>query len=664
MRKPIALVFSACVLFVAARSMPAQTAPSIRISRYHIDLVLNPELHSMSAQAAVTFAAAGNATEVSFRLNPALDVSRVTDADGHPLQMEQSAGSVRVSPATALQPGQPVTWTFTYDGDIYAPTLAAKNASTVGHAGVSLASIGEPVSYLLYAARWLPTTGDGMDRFSASLRVHVPVGEQVFASGATGTPHGDGSGHNVFDFEWTRGGFPGTVIAGNFADPYTFGASGNVRVYLIEGETRISKAGGGRIAVAADKLYDDFRSQFGPLPWKRLNVVEMPDSAVPAASAPGLAAMAGREMAGADPSQLLANTIAHQWWGERVTPATRNDAWITNGMCRDAELESLKKTATPAAFLDAIRNVSASALAYDTLPLSQAAQYPPFSPQFQALSYDKGAMIIRMLRWQIGEAAFQRTLHGILAAAHKPATSAELEHLAEAASHQDLRPFFTQWLDGTGAPTLTDKWTLYRLGDGGTGYRTVGEITEDLDLFRMPVEVRIATKDKTVTRRVEASAPQSQFVVETAEIPQKISLDPDRELLRSGPAMRVRVHILRGENVAARNDDAGAIREYRAALQIDNISSLASYRLGEVYFSEKNYQAAASAFRDALRGDGKPEWTQVWSDVELGKIFDATGQRERAATLYREALQTGDDTGGALELARGYLAWAYSEPGK
>ncbi len=36
--------------------------------------------------------------------------------------------------------------------------------------------------------------------------------------------------------------------------------------------------------------------------------------------------------------RLLANTIAHQWWGSEVSPRTLNDAWITNGMARYGEL--------------------------------------------------------------------------------------------------------------------------------------------------------------------------------------------------------------------------------------------------------------------------------------------------------------------------------------
>ncbi len=277
------------------------------------------------------------------------------------------------------------------------------------------------------------------------------------------------------------------------------------------------------------------------------------------------------------------------------------------------------------------------------------------------MTYDKGAMIFRMLRWQIDDAAFQETLRDLLSQADKSISSAKVEQIAEAASHQNLRPFFTQWLNTTGAPTLTAKWTIYRLGNN-RGFRTMGEIDEDLDLFQMPVDVRVETEGKTVQKRVEVMGPQTQFRIDTFGIPTKVSLDPQRWLLRNDNVLQVRAHILRGLAKVAGNDDAGAIQEYRAALALDATSSLASYRLGEVYFRQRNYQAAEDAFRASLNGDGVPKWTEVWSDLHLGKIFDASGQRDRAINQYREAMETHDDTSGAVTLASEYLKHPYAPP--
>ena len=68
--------------------------------------------------------------------------------------------------------------------------------------------------------------------------------------------------------------------------------------------------------------------------------------------------------------RLLANTIAHQWWGSEVSPATLNDAWITNGMSRYGELMYLEDDSGKSALRAALQDVAAGALAYDTIPLS------------------------------------------------------------------------------------------------------------------------------------------------------------------------------------------------------------------------------------------------------------------------------------------------------
>jgi tetratricopeptide (TPR) repeat protein len=105
-----------------------------------------------------------------------------------------------------------------------------------------------------------------------------------------------------------------------------------------------------------------------------------------------------------------------------------------------------------------------------------------------------------------------------------------------------------------------------------------------------------------------------------------------------------------------------ALAQYKKALDANPLSSLASYRIGEVLFTQHNYQASVNAFRDSLRGDDEPAWTEVWSHIAIGKIFDITGQRDRAVNEYRLAVQTNDNTQGAVNEARQYLQKPYKRP--
>ena len=275
------------------------------------------------------------------------------------------------------------------------------------------------------------------------------------------------------------------------------------------------------------------------------------------------------------------------------------------------------------------------------------------------MTFDKGGMVFHMLRWEVGDDSFHNILKAVLTQyADKPIRTADFIKVAESQSQQQLTAFFAQWIDGTGAPAFNNKYTVYRLGNN-KGFRTIGEIGQDLDLFSMPVELRIETDGKTEIKRIDVVGTDSQYVVDTFGRPRHISLDPNNWVLKNTPDMQVRIAILRGQQLIAQGDTTGAIAEYQKALTANPNSSLASYRIGEALFSLRNYQASANAYRDALRGDDDPKWTEVWSHIQLGKIFDVTGQRDRAVNEYREAVQTNDNTQGALNEARQYLQTPY-----
>ncbi len=105
-----------------------------------------------------------------------------------------------------------------------------------------------------------------------------------------------------------------------------------------------------------------------------------------------------------------------------------------------------------------------------------------------------------------------------------------------------------------------------------------------------------------------------------------------------------------------------ALAEYQKELKTNPQNSLAHYHIAKLLFTQRQYQASANACRDALRGDGIPSWTLVWSHIQLGEIFDATGQRDRAVKEYQMAVQTKDNTRGALDKARELLRKPFEWP--
>jgi Peptidase family M1 domain/Tetratricopeptide repeat len=652
-----ALAASLSLLVAVVACLPAWSADQksrLRVDDYQIEADLNPHSHKISAKAKVKFTALDDLSVATFELNNALRLTKVTDANNKPLSAERVTqdSSVRIPLTAGMTKDASTTLTFDYEG-----VLDSADESPVQ--GLKLASINDDTSYLLYASRWFPVNGYGLNRFTSTISITIP--QHMVAIGSGKMTVSDSSKKagalpgKTYTFVSDHPSFPGTIIAGVFQETKSDDAGVDLHVFFKPLHQKLAP----EYTNAALKEFTYYITAFGPLPSPTLRVVELPDDTVPSASAPELAAIASRTITDKTNYRLLANTIAHQWWGCSVNPATKEDWWISDGFSRYSEAMYVEQAAGAMGMEEAVKDMSVGALAYDTVPLSSVAKLDVFSPEFQTLVTDKGAMIVHMLRWVVGDTQFYKIMRTFATQyAGKAASIADFQTIAEKEHGEKLTWFFTQWLDSTGAPEFKTKYTVYRLGNN-KGFRVVGEISQDLDLFRMPVDLKIDTDGKTEEKRIDVVGTNSPFSLETFGKPRRIAVDPDDKVLKNSSEVRMRASITRGQALVQQGDLAAALTEFNKALDANKNSSLAHYRVAEVFFLQRNYQAAANAYRECLNGDGDPRWTEVWSHIQLGKIFDITGQRERAVNEYRQALQTNDNTQGAGDEARKYIQKPY-----
>ena len=647
------LIFSPS--YIASRPALAAEKPRLRVEDYQIEAELLPQTHKITARATVKVTALDDLSVATFQLNNGLRITKLTDANNKPLTPERNTqdSSVRFGLTGGLAKNASTSFTFEYEG-----TLETADDSPVQ--GLKLAYVGPDTSYLLYSGLWFPVAGYGTNRFTSTISITVPAHMIVIGSGkepatAAATRKPAVANSKTFTFAWDKPSFPGTIIAGTFQEFKSDEAGLDLHVFF----KPTHKDLGAEYASTAVKEFTYFVTQYGNAPSTTLKIVELPDDTVPSAWAPEIAAIAGRALTEKINYRLLANTIAHQWWGVSVSPATKDDWWISDGFSRYSEARYVESAAGRAGLEEMVKDMSVGALAYDSVPLSSAAKLDYFSPEFQSLVTDKGAMILHMLRWVLGEDKYLKVMRDFATKfGGKPASTDDFRALVEQVYGDKLTWFFSQWMDSTSAPEFKTKYTVYRLGSN-KGFRVVGAITQDLDLFRMPVDLRIDTDGKTEEKRIEVVGTDSPFTIETFGRPRRIIVDPDNRVLTNSADIKLRSSILRGQGLIQQGDLAGALSEFNKALEVNKNSSLAHYRIAEVFYLQRNYQAAANAYRESLNGDGEPRWTEVWSHLQLGKIFDVTGQRERAVNEYRQAVQTNDNTQGALDEARKYLQKAY-----
>jgi Peptidase family M1 domain len=658
-RQALCFLVAVFLVLVVSRQARGVEKTRLRVDDYKIDVELLPQSHKLTARAIVKITALEDLSVALFQLNNSLRITKLTDADNKPLAPERNTqdSTVRFELNRGLSKNASTTFNFEYEG-----TLESADESPVQ--GLKLAYVGPDTSYLLYSGLWFPIAGYGVNRFTSTISVTVPAHMLVVGSGqepsdeaATRTkkPASELSNSKTFTFISDKASFPGTIIAGAFQEYKTEDAGIDLHVFFKPDKQAFAS----EYASTAIKELTYFITQYGVGPSTRMKIVELPDDTVPTAWAPEIAALSSRAITEKTNYRLLANTIAHQWWGVSVSPASKNDWWISDGFSRYSEARYVESAAGEGGLEEMVKDMSVGALAYDSVPLSSADKLDYFSPEFQSLVTDKGAMILHMLRWVVGEKDYLKIMREFATKyAGKSASTDDFRKLSESVYGERLTWFYSQWMDSTSAPEFKAKYTIYRLGNN-KGFRIVGAINQDLDLFRMPVDLRIDTDGRTEEKRIEVVGTDSPFSVETYGRPRRVAIDPENRVLTNSRDIKLRSSILRGQGLTQQGDLAGALSEFNKALEVNKNSSLAHYRIAEVFFLQRNYQASANAYREALNGDGEPRWTEVWSHLQLGKIFDITGQRERAVNEYRQAIQTNDNTQGALDECRRYMQHPY-----
>ena len=632
---------------LAPASLGAQAERSpYHVARYEIDVELTPDVHLLRVRARLEATADEPVASLTLHLNKNLKVVRVLDPKAKPLTFEQlpQADTFRVDLPQALAAGQSMTFDVDYVG-AFDPALRPAQ-------GPVLAAIAPGQSYLLPASRWFPQTANVWNRFAMTLSVTLPEGEIALSSGRADPPQPVAGGKTRTVFHADQPILAGTLVAGRFEKTP---AAGTPTTFYLRS---VPQSYASSNAESLAQILAFFSDKFGPLDNPALAVVETPDDTWDSYAAPGLLLLPTRQWSSTLNPRLLARGVAGQWWAARAAPASASDAWLADGLARYSEALYVEHTAGAEGFRGVLEDLTIAALVDETAaPIANADRLPLYSPQFNSIVRDKGAVVFHMLRLVIGDDAFFRLLATYSQRfARRGVTLDEFEHLADEVAAKPLDYFFGEWVRSTGVPQFTLDYVIYRTRKG---FRVGGQIKHELEIFRMPVPVRVETEGAPVTQIVEVTGLSTDFSIETFGKPTRIQIDPDFNVLKYTPELRIRVAIARGENLFERGQYFEAIREYQGALEVKRNSSLAHYRMGETFFEQRNYQAAANSFREAINGDLEPRWTLVWSHIFLGKIFDLTGQRERAINEYRRALESNDDTQGAQAEAQKYLQEPY-----
>lgn len=235
-------------------------------------------------------------------------------------------------------------------------------------------------------------------------------------------------------------------------------------------------------------------------------------------------------------SELLEpHEIAHQWWGNLITPASYRDEWLIESLANYCALLLLEKKKGAKAFNDVLDDYRNRLLSKTeggrTLESSGPITWgrrlqSSLAPNaWQVVAYQKGTWVMHMLRRQLGDENFYSLLREVATRYRlSPISTAQFRELAQTytppgSKDRTLRNFFDNWVDGTGIPAvkLSYSWSGGKL----TGTLAQANAGDDFTAL-VPVEVQTA-KQKTVYWLPSGSDPVP-FNIPLAAPPVRVAL--------------------------------------------------------------------------------------------------------------------------------------------
>jgi len=393
-----------------------------------------------------------SAFNLDFR-GPQIDAVTV---DGAPADWTRDDGELTISPAQPLVAGKPFQTAVRYHGT---PQIDEDDRFERGWwtTDGSIFTVGEPAG----SDVWYPVNGHPRDKATYTVAITVPEPYEVVSNGllaSVARSTGAAGNPSTITFTWEN------------QEPT---ASYLVMFHAAELDVTFDDGPGGITLIEAfppdlpdqerilfervPEMIEVFTELFGPYPFASLGNTVFADS-------PLNAALETQTMIGYDRSAVsertIAHEIAHQWFGDSVSPARWQDIWLNEGFARYAEILWAEAGHGPGAGEAALqRQIAGFATVSRTADGAGVLIGDPGADHlFTEVPYAGGAVLLHALRERLGDETFFPLLQE-WAARYRYSTAAtdDFIALAEEVSGQDLDAFFTDW--------LYTPWTPDRVAD-------------------------------------------------------------------------------------------------------------------------------------------------------------------------------------------------------
>lgn len=216
--------------------------------------------------------------------------------------------------------------------------------------------------------------------------------------------------------------------------------------------------------------------------------------------------------------------LAHQWWGNAVSPKSWKDIWLNEGFATYSEALYYEAISGPKSLQSTMISKYSSNFS------GSLAEPGPFL--FTRTMYDKGAWILHMLRWEIGDSAFFNSLRNYYETfKYSNASINDFKNICEDISGTNLDKFFEQWVDGEGQIELGYNTEIENSGEEHLVKIHLEQLQEDLE-FYFPLEIKMTFREQREKMfRYDITSRDTILKILLEALPDSIELDPNRWLL-------------------------------------------------------------------------------------------------------------------------------------
>ncbi|MER6355029.1 M1 family metallopeptidase [Streptomyces sp. NPDC001634] len=416
------------------------------VTHYDLTLDYDPGRRHLTGTAVITARATKDLSAFDLDLN-GLDVAGVT-LWGRGVRWNRAGQELTVRPPGDIDKGETFRTTVRYSGT--PGTITDPDGSKEGWLPTAdgAVALGEPTGSMA----WFPGNHHPSDKATYDMAVTVPKGLQAVSNGEL-TGERTTKGRTTFRWHTAEpmASYVATVAIGHYDITRSTMRNGlPVYVAVTPDEAQASRTTLAKIP----EIMEWEEHTFGPYPFSSTGAIV--DHAH--VSGYALETQSRPVFPGAPDTQSLVHELAHQWYGDSVTPKSWRDMWLNEGFATYAEWlwQEDHGGDTAQEIFDALYKGDY----YDDSDDDEAIwAFPPAKPSSAAhISdspvYERGAMVLHKIRQTVGDDAFFAIIKGWAAThRHGNADTADFTaYVEKKAPHKDFRTIWRDWLYGDGKP--------------------------------------------------------------------------------------------------------------------------------------------------------------------------------------------------------------------